>query len=245
LDNFGEPVSLSTRLITASFTISALTTDPNAQECLIQTSSAHGLSDGDSVMIYGLTDAGLDRINDEWTVKVVDADELKFLGCTASGTYTSGGVLVVPSGSWSPELTQVSDPADLRTSQFVNRSYSWERDRFYLLSNPVDRMLRVRFTLSGSPPSSDATNVEIDDSLDFFGTYTAAKAASVQAPSLSQSLLAEAIGKDLDEYDPGGHLGHIVNKSVDTMNQETTQAQRFRDPRNTASRLSFGVRVSI
>src|SRR3990167_1419309 len=193
ISNFGEPVSLRTRLISSSLVISALTADPNAQECAITTASPHTLLDGDRVMIYGLTDAGLDRINDEWTVNVVDDDQLKLLGCTASGTYTSGGVLVVPSGEWSRELIKVDDPADLRLSPFVNASYSWERDRFILLSNPVDRILRIRFSLSGTPPTSDSADVLIDDSIDFFGTYTASRACSVNAPTLSQSLLAEAI----------------------------------------------------
>ncbi len=58
------------------------------------TSNAHGLKDGMTVIIYGVT--GVTNANGTWLIEQTTANTFVLSGSTFAGTATSGGTIVIP-----------------------------------------------------------------------------------------------------------------------------------------------------
>ena len=79
-----------------------VTNATNASPIVVTTSSAHGLSNGQRIMIAGVT--GNTAANGTWVIAGVTATTFQLTGSTGSGAYVSGGGIgdggaTIPSGS--------------------------------------------------------------------------------------------------------------------------------------------------
>lgn len=69
----------------------AITAATNASPIVLTTSSAHGLSSGDTAIVSGVL--GNSNANGTWTVTVVDSTHLSLNNSVGNSAYTGGGVL--------------------------------------------------------------------------------------------------------------------------------------------------------
>lgn len=232
VDDFGSPEEDGVRMaeIASQHTVIAVTLASDYAD--VQFSAAHGLSAGAQICLYGILGFRADRINDFWTVTTVPgADTVRLNGCVESGTYTSGGTGVVPSGEFGRPLQGLDDIRNLSRTNAVG-VYSWTGGLMRFAPQTTAKLLEVAYSLSGDPPKRESSTIYIDDSLDFLSTYTAYEAAkSIGATQAAGILLQSAVGSDNDEDSRGGHLGRLLNVAIQALNANVYQAGRFRERR--------------
>lgn len=216
ITNVGEILDVRSRPVAATLAIAAVTPDLATSICRVQTSTAHGLSSGDNVVILGTIDA-ITNIADEWPVLVADADEFDLLGCRADGTWTSGGSVVVPSGAWSLPLVAGDSPLDLEIG--CRPEYTWEGDILRFKLAAVERLVKVSYKISATLPASDSGSLAPDDMKDYFTYRLAGLAAEADGDyETAQRMKLEAVGPDPERF-IGGFLGQLLDRAVKVNNK--------------------------
>lgn len=212
IPNLGELETIEERGDVTEWAISNAV--PGSAICTI-TSAATTLATGNQAIVYGVVGI-TDDINGAWTVTANSSTSTQLNGCTATGTYTSGGVL-----SYSAEEFIELAPAERidwtdRAPVSAFLTYAWERD--IIRFPPADnvRQIRVTYLLSGNAPTTTTASVGIDDSLDFL-KYRIAGMAGPSKGMLQRAQIytALAVGPKWDsENVPGGILQQLLNSGV-------------------------------
>jgi hypothetical protein len=199
LSNFGFPEEIRERSITGTYAISAVTPNsPSAGLCTVTLSQAlpSSVTSGALLEVYGVVGISED-INSQWSVTVNSPTSIVLNGCTATGTYVSGGTVVFSSIDWSDPL-DVHDTTDLfpLTVSSALGMYSWQRSMLRFPPCATSRELKITFNLSGSLPviSSPVTtdSMVIDDSLNFLAHRTAQLCAASKGNPREQRLMNQA-----------------------------------------------------
>ena len=221
--SLGEIEALEERGNVTSWAISGVT--PGSGVATV-TSAATTLASGNQAVVYGVGGVS-DDINGIWTVTVNSATSTQLNGCTASGTYTSGGVL-----SYSTEEFLAMTPQQrldwvdrAPTSNFL--IYAWERDIIRVPPSSAIRQIRLTYTLSGDAPTATTASTGIDDCLDFLMYRIAGLAAE------SKGMLDRAVTYNLRACGPrwdnegvaGGLLGQLLTAGIRNL-QRLPPAQR-------------------
>ncbi len=236
VSNLGEPKNIYERSVSHAAAVS-LATPAVASGYLTLTSVAHPFKDGNTIIVYGI--AGIsDEVNDEWTITVPTVDTIRLMGCLATGTYVSGGVITDSSEGF-PDIPMapLSVMLDIPSTPSTQLSYwSWVGDAFRFWPASTVRQIRLVYTLSGSPPAYPSASIGVDDSLDFLGAHTAALA--LQAKGIGNDAAAKfllSVGNPQGEAGSGqnGYLGQLVRPGVkDLQMTERLVLPRFREKRN-------------
>lgn len=180
MTNFGGPNEVWERGGTTAYAISgAVPSSPSAGFLRLTVAALPStVVTGTRVELYGVGGISAD-VNDSWVLTVNSPTSVDLNGCAATGTYTSGGFLLVSTEQWQGPLTPRATQDELIgvSPQSSGLSlYSWQRGvlRFPICS--VARELRILYQLSSSlPVSSQAAgdSMGVDDCLDVLATGTA------------------------------------------------------------------------
>jgi hypothetical protein len=191
------------------------------------------ISDGSRTVVWGV--GGVSGVNGAWAITNIDPTHATLNGAVAAGTYTSGGYM-----STSPERFQDMDNVD-RIDEAEGygddrlRVWAWRNGALRFRSCGTARQLRVVYWSSSSTLASTASTIEVEDSLDFLATRTAALAAAARgAPSIAQALNTLAVGPKVTEADgSGGLLRQLVASCVLGMQRQAPlRRMPFRSPRH-------------
>lgn len=208
--NLGEIESIEERGGITAWAISNVA--PGSALCTL-TSAATTLATGNVAIVYGV--AGVtDDVNDQWVVEVVNSTTTRLNGCTATGTYTSGGVL-----SYSSEEFSTVNPR-LRIT-FIDSAprntfgeYALETGMIRLRPCNNVRQLRITYWLSGNAPTTTTASTGIDDCLVFLMFRTAGLAAeSMGMLDRASRYNSRALGPN---YETDGTVGGILGKMLDS-----------------------------
>lgn len=228
ITDVGEIVELRERSADSTVAISGVALNSNV--ATVTTGSAHGRSDGDSVVIYGVM--GIGGANGLWTVAAPTTTTLTLNGSYLTGTYSSGGYVSFSSEQWSDPLEQVVRIDEVMNTAQGNadlRKFAWTRDVLRFLPASATRQLKIVYRMSGTAPTSGTDVIHFDDSLDFLAMATAGYAAATRAPSISAQCMSEAFGSRLGKDGAyGGMLYELMQSAV-----RARQGERFR-------RMPFG-----
>jgi hypothetical protein len=206
------------------------------------TATNHGLTNGATVVTYGI--GGFDYFNNPngaWAVNVIDANTVTLNGCTATGTYSSGGS-IMPLANQFTQMEPVDRIVNVSVTPGANplNVYAWEGGvmRFYPASQPM--LLRVVYRTSGIAPTNTAAMVPIDDSLDYISTRAAGTAAAAKgADQMAQALTELAVGPNGEADANGGILRQLVQTSIRNMQRQQMRMKEFRARRNRRDMLLF------
>jgi hypothetical protein len=181
MSNFGGPNEVWERGGTTAYAISgAVPASPSAGLLRLTVAALPStVVTGTRVEIYGIGGISAD-VNDSWVLTVNSPTSVDLNGCTATGTYVSGGFLLVPSEQWQGPLTPYATQ-DRFISVAPQSSglacYSWQRGVMRFPECSVARELRILYQLSSSlpvvasPVAGDSMGV--DDCLMTLATGTA------------------------------------------------------------------------
>lgn len=239
--NFGEPIDIGSRSVDKSFAVTAALASPSADppNVLLTLDAAHGLAEGDDVVVYGIKGIS-DDVNDQWTISLsgTTASQIKLLGSTAFGSYTNGGVASTSKAQFGQKWEHRDGPFNLHTEASTNvRLFSWTGDRFRFPKVAETRQLRIRYSLSGEPPLKPSASIGIDDSLDFLGYWAAALAGPTKGlDQRARALAYIAVGPSGVADGSGGILKQMITLGIHTLQQKVIQTKRF------LPRLTGGVR---
>lgn len=165
---------------------------PGTNQLVIQT-AAHGLSAGTIITVNGVVGITTD-VNGIWAVGVPDATHLTLNGCTATGTYVSGGVVTISSEAFVP-MGKV-DRIDLLTATPAQQLGQYAIEGVFYRFRPVStaRQLRIIYELSGTAPTANPTTtlVPVDDSRDYLALQTAYRAARARDLVIADQLKMDA-----------------------------------------------------
>ncbi len=241
LSNFGEPIDLRERTLADSFTITAVdTTSPPG--CILTLSSSHSWSDGQEVIVY-LVGGISDEINDNWVVDVsgLAANQIKLLGCTATGSWTSGGVVASSTESWSSPMEASTVPPNYR--DVAGRSvgiYQWRGDIFRFPQASEARQIKIVYSISGSAPIKPGASLGVDDSLRFLSYRMASTAGYKKGHQLAETYERMAIGQDGEADGHGGFLAQLVGLGIQTLQNERHGPRRWRQRRTSGRKKRYG-----
>lgn len=179
LTNFGGPVEVRERGTVTTYAISnAVAASPSVGLCRLTVAALPAaVVTGNQLEVYNV--GGLsDDVNDAWSLTVNSTTSVDLNGCTATGTYTSGGVLAYSTEQWSEPLTPVASNREFpTTASSLIGSYSWQNGKMRVPTCSASRELKFLYHLSSSlpvvasPVSTDSMGV--DDSLAFLSNRTA------------------------------------------------------------------------
>ncbi len=218
LTNFGGPVEVRERGTVTTYAISgAVAASPSAGLCRLTVAALPAaVVTGNLLEVYNV--GGLsDDVNDQWALTVNSTTSVDLNGCTATGTYTSGGVLAYSTEQWSLPLTPVASNREFPTApSSLIGCYSWEAGKLRVPTCNVARELKFIYHLSSSlpvvasPVSTDSMGV--DDSLAFLSNRTAQYAGASKGNPRSKDCLGQAdfflglmlgnAGKQMQEGEP-------------------------------------------
>lgn len=207
--NMGELESIEERGGVTAWAISAVT--PGSAICTL-VNAASTLTTGQVAIVYGVSGI-TDDVNDQWVVQVGSSTQTILNGCTATGTYTSGGVL-----SYSSEQFAALTPKtriDMIDSAPGNTfgEYALETGIIRLRPCSTVRQLKITYWLSGNAPTTTTASVGIDNSLVFLQYRTAGLAAESKGMLTRAKLYNDrAIGP---KYDSEGIIGGILGQMLD------------------------------
>lgn len=205
------------------------------------TAPAHGLTIGTlpEVVCYGIL--GFDQFNSpnqSWAAQVIDANTVQLNGCTASGTYVSGGELVaiqVTSEFWRMSAVDRIEAVSTAPGQpgETQGYYAWEGGVFRFLPAPQSRLLRITYRMSGIVDTNTSSIVPIDDCLDYIATRAAAMAGKSRGASArGAELNMEAVGPGGMADGSGGILRQLLAVSIRNMQRIQYRQREFRPRRN-------------
>lgn len=181
MSNFGGPSEVWERGSTTAYAISgAIPSSPSAGLLRLTVAALPAtVVTGTRVELYGIGGISAD-VNDSWILTANSSTSVDLNGCTAVGTYTSGGFLLVPTEQWQGPLGERSNQ-DTFIGVAPQSSglgvYSWQRGVLRFPECSVSRELRILYQLSSSlpvvasPVAGDSMGV--DDCLSFLSTRTA------------------------------------------------------------------------
>jgi hypothetical protein len=232
ISNMGEIESIEERGIDSSFSV--VNAVPGSGLLTI-TSDPHSFSTGDQVVVTGVGGIS-DDINGIWTITVSNGTTFTLNGCTATGTYTSGGVASKSAEEFS-ELDQKDRIESVEAPSDELGEFAWMGDVIRFRPCSKQRQLRIVFTLSGNAPTSTTASVGIDDSLDFLAAYTAYLAALAKGKRTTAMAMKElSIGYPQDGgY--GGLLGQFLEAGVLALQNQQWVRPPFRDPRSNIPKI--------
>ncbi len=179
------------------------------------TAAAHGRATGNQIALYGLGGITLDHTG-LWIVTVSSSSIVLANGCTATGTYTSGGTLSYSSEDFT-EMSLMDRFTDI--SGTVGDSlgrYSRTGDKLKFPPALGVRQLRIFYKLSGAAPTTTTASVGIDDSLHFLGLRTAGLAAQARNMLQRAAIINNwAVGPAWDSAGvAGGALANLLDNGV-------------------------------
>lgn len=218
LTNFGGPVEVRERGTVTTYAISnAVAASPAAGLCRLTVAALPAaVVTGNQLEVYNV--GGLsDDVNDAWSLTVNSTTSVDLNGCTATGTYTSGGVLAYSTEQWSEPLTPVASNREFpTTASSLIGTYSWQNGKMRVPTCSAARELKFLYHLSSSlpvvalPVSTDSMGV--DDSLAFLSNRTAQYCASSKGNPRDAELRSTAdyflglmianAGKQMQEGEP-------------------------------------------
>ena len=178
-----------------------------------------------------------------WFGTVTGASTFTLNGSMSDGTAGTGGSFY---GASQQQFTEVL-PIDLAqggldgTTSTCLDYYLWINEQMQFRGASGNVQLRITYYASGNPPTNSATNINIDDCLDFLATATAANAAnSVGWWSMSDRLRERAYG-DGGPQCTGGLLGKFLNIQVLALQRGPIRRQLpFRDKRSRFGNFPLG-----
>lgn len=204
----------------------------------------HTFLDGNQIEISGVL--GFDDFNSpngSWTISVIDADTITLNGCTATGTYTSGGAASTGIGNFRRMTRRdffdgntyvagaTSDPDTL---------YVWQGGVFRFIPSGQVRELRFIYRSSGSFSSDFGAQVPIEDSQDYLAVRTAGLVAKAKGASeTGNELQMEAVGPGGQPDGRGGLLYMLVANQVRNMQMVPYRRRAFRPRRNWPSPILY------
>lgn len=149
-------------------------------------------------------------------------------GVVTYGTYTSGGTASYSPDLFGPPIPCFDQVVDPNIPSGVIAHYAWRDGRFWFPICSADRQLKITYLSDADVPSATSDVVSIDDSLDFLGSYTAAKAGRAKGYSeLASNLMREAVGSRFDEGIVGGRL-EVLNRAAVLQSQDRPTEERWR-----------------
>lgn len=212
IENLGQPILLEERGGITAWAISSVT--PGSAIATV-VSAANTLVTGDQPVIYGV--GGItDDINDIWTVTPSSATSFTLNGCTATGSYTSGGVVSMSTDSFQEVLAQPRISLIPNAAGSAFGIYSWEGGRFRFPPCSTVRQLRLTYKLSGNAPTTATASVGIDDSLTFLAYRTACFAGRSKGMQVrAKDYMMTAVGPNWESNGwAGGLLGQMLDNSI-------------------------------
>lgn len=208
----------------------------------VTTATPHGLTNGASCVVWGIL--GFDPFNSPnslWTITSTGASTLTLNGCTATGTYVSGGFLAGITGNFTQmePLDRIENvPAVSGNSPIT--AYAWEGGVFRFYPAPQPILLRIVFRTSNIVTTSSSGVIPIDDCQDYIATRAAGFAgASRGADQTARSLHEQAVGPTGQADGNGGLLRQLVQVDVRNMQRRQMRMRPFRERRNRPDYLLF------
>lgn len=228
--NLGELESIEERGGVATATV--LTATPNSPSTAILnlvTTSTNQFATGQQIVLYGMT--GLtDIANGLFTVRVITGTNFYANGCTATGTYTSGGVASYSAEEFYELIPQQRILYIDTSPQTILRTYAWEGDVIRFPACSADRQLRITYSLSGDAPTSTTAVIQIDDSKDFLSFRICGLALQARGNRDKAALFnGMAVGPDWQKGIMGGMLEQLLASGVRNL-QRLPPSQRCPPP---------------
>lgn len=225
----GSVLEVREALIEASYAVSGF--DPATN--ILTLGASHAFELGDVVCLYGIRGLRRGAVNGRHRVTAIPgAAQITLGGLVESGTYTSGGVCILPDGDFSSPWRQVDYQEDI--DSYGETEFSWERGQLrFLPSTSNERLLSIRYQISSELPTYSETQIGFEGSLEFLAFYAASLACSaLGAASDADTLAVLALGKDRDPDLQGGFLGDVLGPAIQDAQQVVHQQLRFRPRRN-------------
>jgi hypothetical protein len=217
LTNFGGPVEIRERGSATTYAVSAATPSSPSAGLLTLTVAAipATIATGQIVDVYGLLGIS-DDVNDSWAITVNSTTSVSLNGCAASGTWTSGGQLVISTEQWSEVLDVRANTDNFPTSpNSALGLYCWQKGNVRFPICSTAREIRLIYNLSSSLPVATQTandTMGVDDCLNFLAARTAQYCAeskgNAKAPILQQQadyflgLMLQDAGKQMQSSEP-------------------------------------------
>lgn len=208
ITSLGEIESIEERGGITAWAVSGVTT--GAATATV-TSAATTLSTGGQVVLYGVGGISYD-INGQWTVTANSTTSTTLNGCTATGTYTSGGVLCASTEMFTEMGARQRISWEDQTPTQAFQVYAWERDIIRFPPCSMVRQLRIVYQLSGEAPTTTTDSTGIDDCLGYLMYRIAALAAESKGMAdRAATYNMRACGPKWDsDAEPGGLLGQFL-----------------------------------
>jgi hypothetical protein len=240
--NFSEPVEKPLFERDSSGTVAITNAVPNTATpgapYVRITAAGHGFSNGQMALIFGIVGLS-DDVNDQWSVTVFDANTFDLMGCTATGTYVSGGAATTSTANWS-EVHSVPQVENYpQTPGGCISQYAWIGNAFRVTPATTVRQIKMIFYLSGQAPSSvtnPSASLGFDDCLGFLAYRAAALAVSdrVNAGPKYTMLNTTALGPTQNHNDWGGLYGLLMRSKARSAARNRVVLGTYRDPRRNA-----------
>lgn len=243
ITNLGQPINIWDRSIrsTAAITAIAFTTGA-APYAEITFGSPHSFTEGQQVVVFGVPpDQITEDINDIWTITVPSSTTIRLMGCTATGTWASGGSVSDSTEIWPqvPNVQPVMDLPQLSSSATATQLTAWTflAGKIRFIPCSTARQIKLLYDISTSCPTSITASTGIDGSLNFLADYTAGLALVVRGQSsAAERCFVRACGNPTGDTRDGngGHLGTLLQSQIRQLQLSTERYQlpRWRAPRN-------------
>jgi hypothetical protein len=224
ITDMAEPVHMQERGGLTEVAISGIS---NASPMVVTTSSAHGLTNGEEVEIYGV--AAPASANWRWFVTVVDSTRFSLNGSVAGGAWTSGGSVVKSADEWA-EVRAVGRIDGQRPESDRIEEWAVMGDRIVLTPATEARQLRIRYTVSSTAPTSGT--IGVNNSRDYLALQTAALAAAAyDMDTVADRCEAQALGNNRLPNGSGGALRELINPMVLALQKTPARVHNFRERR--------------
>lgn len=226
--NLGEVTDLRERGGVTEATITGATPGVSS---LSVTAVGHPFSTGDQIVQFGMLGLS-DDANGMFTITKTGANTYTANGCTATGTWTSGGI----AAKSLEQFVKVDGPKTAidpsLSPQTTLREFTFDGDIFRFPVCSVARQLRISYTLSGAAPTSTTATIQIDDSKDFLslricGLALASRGNAQKAAAFTQA----AVGAQWEQGIAGGVLNQLISAGIRNDQQRSIRRPRFRPRR--------------
>jgi hypothetical protein len=201
------------------------------------TATGHGFTTGQMVLVFGIV--GLtDDVNDQWSVVVQSSSTFDLMGCTATGTYSSGGTATSSTQDWA-EVVSVPEIRDFpQTPGASLNCYAWINGAFRVPPATTIRQVKMVFYLSAKAPTNatPTASLNFDDCLGFLAYRAAALATldRVGATGKFRQLNEIALGPTGQHEDLGGLYGMLMRSKDRGAARNRVVMAGFRESRRNA-----------
>ncbi len=224
ISNLGQPLIVEERGQLTNWNVSNAA--PGSGFATI-TTPTNTLVSGDQVVLFGVQGI-TDDINDVWAIDVTSPTVFKINGCTATGTYTSGGVVSITTENFQEVFARDRIAVQQQGPGQTFGIYAWEFGRFRFPPCSVVRQLRITYKLSGNAPTTTTASVGIDDSLSFLAYRTAGLAGrSKGMKDRAATMTLTAVGPNWETQGfAGGILGQMLDAQIRVLQNLDTNLRR-------------------